>query len=283
MTACLELLAVVVGRVLGEFNPSLQHIPTGGVDEAEDVKIKPIFATQAAVARQAVGTASRRAMAVLEGDRARTYQRGRSGSPRLSLDEHRILPIEASHLVVVVGFVLESCRPSIGADGAPVHYDRHHPCRSARPASPLPPKATTGPSLSIVMRRLLNAQPEHFTPGGAAHGHAASAGLRRSKGRGRQRRCRHAEGGSASYGPCNSWRTAVGLGGTPGAAAGRGLRRPGSEQATKRLPPHLHTAAAPPTSGRTAPGRRRCTVARSELARQRSPSSQSGPVPRPRR
>jgi hypothetical protein len=59
----------------GEFNPSSQHIQTGGVDEAEDVEIESIVATQAAVARQVTGTASRRAMAVLEGDRGRTYQR----------------------------------------------------------------------------------------------------------------------------------------------------------------------------------------------------------------
>jgi transposase InsO family protein len=67
---------------LGEFNQSLQHVLTGGVDEAEEIEIGSIAEAQAAVARQAVGTASRCAMAVLEGDRARTYQRGRSRNCR---------------------------------------------------------------------------------------------------------------------------------------------------------------------------------------------------------
>jgi hypothetical protein len=56
----------------GEFNRSSQHVPTGGVDEAEEVEVGSIVATQAALARQAAGAASRRATAVLEGDRAMT-------------------------------------------------------------------------------------------------------------------------------------------------------------------------------------------------------------------
>ena len=66
----------------GEFNRSSQHVLTGGVDEAEEVEVGSIVATQAALARQAAGAASRRATAVLEGDRARAQQRGRSGNCR---------------------------------------------------------------------------------------------------------------------------------------------------------------------------------------------------------
>jgi len=61
----------------GGFNQSLQHVPTGGVDEAEEVEVGSIAEAQAAIARQAAGAASRGAMAVLEGDRTGTCQRGR--------------------------------------------------------------------------------------------------------------------------------------------------------------------------------------------------------------
>ena len=37
--------AVADADVLGEFNPSSQHIQNGGVDEAEDVEIESIVAT----------------------------------------------------------------------------------------------------------------------------------------------------------------------------------------------------------------------------------------------
>ncbi len=89
---------------LGEFNPSSQHILNGGVDEAKEVEIESIAATKDAVARAAAGATSRRAMAVLEGDRARAYSaKTQPRSPaclrRLELDgfgnaavcRHRIL------------------------------------------------------------------------------------------------------------------------------------------------------------------------------------------------
>ena len=53
-----------VTAVLGEFNPSSQHIQNGGVDDAEVVEIESIVATQASVAWQAAGTASRRGVPV---------------------------------------------------------------------------------------------------------------------------------------------------------------------------------------------------------------------------
>ena len=62
----------------GEFNQSSQHVPSGGVDEGEEVEVGSIVAVQTALARKAAGAASRRAKAVLEGDRARAFQRGRS-------------------------------------------------------------------------------------------------------------------------------------------------------------------------------------------------------------
>ena len=72
----LEHVAEVVAGAQGEFNRSLQHILTGGVDESEEVKVGSITEAQATFAWQAAGAASRRAMAVLEGDRTRAYQRG---------------------------------------------------------------------------------------------------------------------------------------------------------------------------------------------------------------
>ena len=64
----------------GELNQSSQHILFGGVDEDEEVEVGSIVAAQAALARKAAGSTSRRAMAVLEGDRARARERGRSGN-----------------------------------------------------------------------------------------------------------------------------------------------------------------------------------------------------------
>jgi hypothetical protein len=64
--------------IVGGFNQSLQHVPSGGVDEAQQVEVGSIAEAQAAIAGQAAGAASRAAMAVLEGDRAETCQRGRS-------------------------------------------------------------------------------------------------------------------------------------------------------------------------------------------------------------
>jgi hypothetical protein len=46
-------------HVLGEFNQSLQHVLTGGVDEAEEVEIGSIAAGEAAITRQTAGVASR--------------------------------------------------------------------------------------------------------------------------------------------------------------------------------------------------------------------------------
>ena len=66
----------------GEFNQSLQHVLTGGVDEAEEVEVGSIAEAQTAVAWQAAGAASRGALAVLEGDRSRTLQRGCSRDRR---------------------------------------------------------------------------------------------------------------------------------------------------------------------------------------------------------
>jgi hypothetical protein len=66
----------------GEPDPSSQHVQTVSVNEAEDFEIESMIATEAVVARQVTGTALRRAKAVLEGDRGRTYQRGRSRSCR---------------------------------------------------------------------------------------------------------------------------------------------------------------------------------------------------------
>lgn len=43
----------------GEFNQSLQHVLTGGVDEAEEVEIGSIAAGEAAITRQTAGVASR--------------------------------------------------------------------------------------------------------------------------------------------------------------------------------------------------------------------------------
>ncbi len=43
----------------GEFNQSLQHVLTGGVDEAEEVEIGSIPTGEAAITRQATGVASR--------------------------------------------------------------------------------------------------------------------------------------------------------------------------------------------------------------------------------
>ena len=56
----------------------MQHVLTTGVNEAVKVEVGSIAEDQVTVAEQAAVTASRRAMAGLEGDRARTYQRGRS-------------------------------------------------------------------------------------------------------------------------------------------------------------------------------------------------------------
>ena len=74
--------AEVHAGVLGEFNESSQHVLTGGVDEAEEVEVRSIAEAKAAFARQAAGNASDRAMAVLEGDRAMTLQRGRGRDGR---------------------------------------------------------------------------------------------------------------------------------------------------------------------------------------------------------
>jgi transposase InsO family protein len=62
----------------GEFNRSSQHVLTGGVDEnEEDVEFGSIAAREAALARATAGVASSRAMAVLEGDCAGVFERGR--------------------------------------------------------------------------------------------------------------------------------------------------------------------------------------------------------------
>jgi hypothetical protein len=66
----------------GEFNQSSQHVLSGGVGEGEEVEVGSIVAVQAALARKATGAASRTAKAVLEGDRARALQRGRSRTRR---------------------------------------------------------------------------------------------------------------------------------------------------------------------------------------------------------
>lgn len=68
--------------VQGEFNQSSQHVLSGGVDEGKEVEVGSIVAIQAALARKAAGAASRRAKAVLEGDRARALQRGRRRNGR---------------------------------------------------------------------------------------------------------------------------------------------------------------------------------------------------------
>ena len=60
--------------VLGEFNPSSQHVQNEGVDDAEKVELELIAAPQAAVIGEAAGSASCRAMAILEGDRARAHE-----------------------------------------------------------------------------------------------------------------------------------------------------------------------------------------------------------------
>jgi hypothetical protein len=67
---------------VGGFNPSSQHIPNGGVDEAEEVESVSVHAAQAEVTREAAGAPPRRAMALLEGDRERPLQRGRCGNGR---------------------------------------------------------------------------------------------------------------------------------------------------------------------------------------------------------
>ena len=41
---------VVEGAVLGEFNPSSQHVLIGGVDELEEVEVRSIAAREAPIA-----------------------------------------------------------------------------------------------------------------------------------------------------------------------------------------------------------------------------------------
>ena len=60
----------------GGFNPSSQHVLTGGVDELEEVEVGSIAAREAALARKTARIASIRAVAVLERDRRGTFQRG---------------------------------------------------------------------------------------------------------------------------------------------------------------------------------------------------------------
>jgi hypothetical protein len=59
---------------LGGFNQSLQHVLTGGVDEAEEVEVGSIAEAQAAITGTATGSTSSRAVAILESYCARTYQ-----------------------------------------------------------------------------------------------------------------------------------------------------------------------------------------------------------------
>ena len=61
----------------GEFNPSSQHVLTGGVDELEEVEVGSIAACESALAGKTASVASSRAGAVLESDLQRALQRGR--------------------------------------------------------------------------------------------------------------------------------------------------------------------------------------------------------------
>lgn len=71
----LELLSVIVGRVLGEFNPSSQHIEGGCCDEYEKEAIESKRECEDALARPAACSASIAATAILGGDRRRVLER----------------------------------------------------------------------------------------------------------------------------------------------------------------------------------------------------------------
>ena len=60
--------------VLGGFNPSLQHLLVGGVDEVEELEVESITAREATLTGAPADVASSTAMAVLEGDRPRVFK-----------------------------------------------------------------------------------------------------------------------------------------------------------------------------------------------------------------
>jgi hypothetical protein len=66
--------------LLGEFNPSSQHVLHGGVDEREEEEGESVPAREVALTGTAAGVALRRPLAVLAGDCARAQQRGRGRS-----------------------------------------------------------------------------------------------------------------------------------------------------------------------------------------------------------
>lgn len=65
---------------LGEFNPSSQHVPTGGCDEGEAAAGRSGWACKDAIAGAATSTASIGEKAVLAGDRRWMFER--RGSPK---------------------------------------------------------------------------------------------------------------------------------------------------------------------------------------------------------
>jgi hypothetical protein len=86
-----------------EFNPSSQHILTGGVDELEELEVGSIAPREAALAWASARVVSLRATAILEGDfrgllqRGRSWYRGRVPSRRQSMvpTMRRYAPIES--------------------------------------------------------------------------------------------------------------------------------------------------------------------------------------------
>ena len=95
----------------GEFNPSSQHVPIGGVDdESEEVEGGSIAAREAALARATARVASSRAMAVLEGDCPGVLQRRRSWHGwRVAACRQQVVPTMRRYASI------ESCTVGAGA------------------------------------------------------------------------------------------------------------------------------------------------------------------------
>ena len=97
----------------GEFNPSSQHVLTGGVDELEEVEVGSIAPCEAELAGAATGVTSIRATAVLEGDRRGTLERGR-GRHRWSVAGRRQQMVPTMRRYATI----ESCNVRTGAHGS---------------------------------------------------------------------------------------------------------------------------------------------------------------------
>ena len=102
----------------GEFNPSSQHVLIGGVDELQEVEVGSVTTREAPLAGETASVASRRAVAVLEGDLRGALQRGR-GRHRWCLAGRwqQMVPTMRRYATI------ESCTFRARADG-PLHFLR---------------------------------------------------------------------------------------------------------------------------------------------------------------